>query len=312
MTLLQMTYIMEVERCGSMNRAARNLFVSQSALSAAIAEVERELGITVFRRSNRGIDLTQEGQELIAQITPLVEGSRQLKRYYSRRRAEDRVTLSVASQRYPFCAKAFVEYLHLLEEPQIQVSFKEMEMAAVIDEVARRRSAIGILFLSEATEHFITRLLREKGLTFQPLMNLRPRVFLRKGHPLSSQKSVKLEQLYDYPYVVFTQSDNNYHFAEEAVAGTASSFDRVITVSDRATAYNVIAHTDSVSTGSGVLPEGYGDDRLTTLPLDEAVPEMRLGYIQLRGVPLPATAQPFIDILQRLLRELNGAEQQGD
>ena len=83
MTLLQMTFILEVERCGSMNRAARNLFVSQSALSAAIAEVERELGITAFRRSNRGIDLTQEGRELIAQIAPLVEGSRQLTRYYS-------------------------------------------------------------------------------------------------------------------------------------------------------------------------------------------------------------------------------------
>ena len=308
MTLLQMTYILEVERCGSMNRAARNLFVSQSALSAAIAEVERELGITVFRRSNRGIDLTQEGGELIAQIAPLVEGSRQLTRYYSQRRAEDRVTLSVASQRYPFCAMAFVEYLHLLEEPHIQVSFKEMEMAAVIDEVARRQSALGILFLSDATEHFITRLLREKGLTFHPLAAIRPRVFLRKGHPLASERSVTLEQLYGYPYVVFTQSDSNYHFAEEAVAGTVTAFDRVITVSDRATAYNVIAHTDSVSTGSGVLPDGYGDDRLMTLPLDGAVSEMRLGYIQLQGVPLPATAQQFADILKRILGELNEIE----
>ena len=116
------------------------------------------------------------------------------------------------------------------------------------------------------------------------------------------------EQLYEYPYVVFTQSDSNYHFAEEAVAGTVSSFDRVITVSDRATAYNVMAHTDSVSTGSGVLPDGYGDDRLMTLPLDGAVPEMRLGYIQLQGVPLPATAQQFVDILKRILGELREAE----
>ena len=59
-----------------------------------------------------------------------------------------------------------------------------------------------------------------------------------------------------------------------------------------------MAHTDSVSTGSGVLPDGYGDDRLMTLPLDGAVPEMRLGYIQLQGVPLPATAQQFVDIPQ--------------
>ncbi len=305
MTLLQMTYILEVERCGSINRAARNLFVSQSALSAAIAEVERELGITVFRRSNRGIDLTQEGRELTAQIAPLVEGSRQLTRYYSERRAEHRVTLSIASQRYPFCAMAFVEYLHLLEESHIQVSFKEMEMAAVIDEVARRQSALGILFLSDATEHFIRKVLREKGLTFHPLVNIRPRVFLRKGHPLSGEKAIAPEQLYQYPYVVFTQSDSNYHFAEEAVAGTVGAFDRVITVSDRATVYNVIAHTDSVSTGSGVLPDGYGDDRLMTLPLTGAVPEMRLGYIQLHGVELPPTAEDFVAILKRILHELD-------
>ena len=305
MTLLQMTYILEVERCGSMNRAARNLFVSQSALSAAIAEVERELGITAFRRSNRGIDLTQEGRELIAQIAPLVEGSRQLTRYYSQRQAEDRVTLSVASQRYPFCAMAFVEYLHLLEEPHIQVSFKEMEMAAVIDEVARRQSALGILFLSDATEHFITRLLREKGLTFHPLAAIRPRVFLRKGHPLASERSVTLEQLYGYPYVVFTQSDSNYHFAEEAVAGTVTAFDRVITVSDRATAYNVMAHTDSVSTGSGVLPDGYGDDRLMTLPLVGDVADMRLGVIRPKDVPLTGYGEKFAAILKDIVSKLN-------
>ena len=112
MTLLQMSYILEVDRCGSMNRAAQNLFLSQSALSAAIAEVERELGVTVFLRTNRGVTLTEEGRELVAQIAPLVDRSRKLSRYYSERRAADRASLSVASQRYPFCAMAFVEFLH--------------------------------------------------------------------------------------------------------------------------------------------------------------------------------------------------------
>ncbi len=210
MTLLQMSYILEVDRCGSMNRAARNLFLSQSALSAAIAEVERELGVTIFLRTNRGVTLTEEGRA--------------------------------------------------------------------------RRSAFGIIFVSDMTEHFIGRILREKNLTFQPLVDIRPRVFLRKGHPLSGERAVRLEQLYAYPYAVFTQSDSNYHFAEEAVVGTGAEFDRVVSVSDRATAYNVMAHTDCVSTGSGVLPDGYGDDRLMTLPLIGDVPDMRLGVIRPRDV----------------------------
>ena len=263
MTLLQMSYILEVDRCGSMNRAARNLFLSQSALSAAIAEVERELGVTIFLRTNRGVTLTEEGRELTAQIAPLVERGRKLERYYSERRAADRVSLSVASQRYPFCAKAFVEFLHLLDEPHIQVSFKEMEMAAVIDEVTARRSAFGIIFVSDMTEHFIGRILREKNLTFQPLVDIRPRV------------------------------------------GTGAEFDRVVSVSDRATAYNVMAHTDCVSTGSGVLPDGYGDDRLMTLPLIGDVPDMRLGVIRPRDVPLTDYGEKFIAILKDIVSELN-------
>ena len=66
MTLQQMNYIMEIDRCGSMNKAAQSLFVSQSALSSAILEVEKELGITIFRRSNRGIALTEDGRELLS------------------------------------------------------------------------------------------------------------------------------------------------------------------------------------------------------------------------------------------------------
>lgn len=115
---------------------------------------------------------------------------------------------------------------------------------------------------------------------------------------------MRLEQLYAYPYVVFTQSDSNYQYAEEAVVGTGAQFDRVVCVSDRATAYNVMAHTNCVSTGSGVMPEGYGDDRLVTLPLTGQVHDMRLGYIKLRSVPLTETGEKFVDILTRSLAEL--------
>lgn len=304
MTLLQMSYIIEVEKCGSINRAAQCLFISQAALSSAIAEAEKELGITIFHRSNRGVSLTDDGRSLIAMITPLVEGNRKISRYYSEQNAENRVRLSIASQRYPFCAKAFVEFLHLLNEPRLDVSLKEMEMSSVISEVSTRQSDLGILFVSNMTEHFIRRILDEKHLEFFELSTVRPRVFMRKEHPLAGKSSVHLEQLYDYPYAMFTQSESNMNYAEEAVVGTASDFNRVVYVNDRATIYNIMAHTDAVSTGSGVLPDGYGDDRLVTVPLADADNEMRLGYIHLRGLPLNELEQSFVDILRRILEDI--------
>ena len=161
MTLLQMRYILEIDRCGSINKAAQRLFLSQSALSSAIGEVEQELGITVFHRSNRGVSLTEEGRSLVGQIAPIVEQSRKLSRYYASRRAGDWVQLSVAAQRYPFCAKAFVELLRELPESPMQLSLKELDMADVIREVALGESELGVLFISDLTEHAVVRALDE-------------------------------------------------------------------------------------------------------------------------------------------------------
>lgn len=300
-TLLQMSYIIEVERCGSINRAAQSLFISQSALSTAIAEVEKELGITVFHRTNRGVSLTDDGRSLITMITPLVEGSRKISLYYSEQNAEDRVRLSISSQRYPFCAQAFVEFLHLINEPRVDVSLKETDMSSVINEVSSRQSELGIMFVSNMTEHFIRHILDEKHLEFFELSTIKPQVYMRKEHPLAKERSVRIEQLFEYPYVMFTQVEANMNYAEEAIAGKASDFARVVYVNDRATIYNIMAHTECISTGSGVLPVGYGDDRLISVPLADAENEMRIGYIHLRGLPLTALEQQFVDILRRIL-----------
>lgn len=298
MTLQQMNYILEIDRSGSMNKAAQSLCVSQSALSSAILEVEKELGITIFRRSNRGIMLTDDGRELLNQISPIVEQHRRLGRYYSQRRDTDRVHLSVSAQRYPFCTKAFVDYLNSLGQKPLQLSLKETDMAAVIADVADGTSELGVVFISDRTERFIIRSLEEKNLVFKPLVTLHPHVFMRKDHPLAAASSLTTEMLRPYPHVVFTQSESNFNYAEEAVYGSGMDFDRMVYVSDRASIYNIMAHTDCVSTGSGVLPEGYADERLIAVPLTDAC-DMRLGTVQRRQHRLSEAEEQFIELLRK-------------
>lgn len=304
MTLLQMKYITEVERFGSINRAAQSLLLTQSALSNAIGEAEKELGICIFKRTNRGVILTEDGRTLVSMIRPVLEGSRKITSFYREQCAEKRIHLSVASQRYPFCAQAFVEYLHTLSSSSIDLRFKEMDMSEVISEVSSQVSQLGVIFVSDLTETYIRKALDDKHLEFHPMSAVRPRVFMRRGHPLANEESLRLEQLYPYPYTMFTQNNTNLNFAEEAVACSPSEFRQVIYVSDRATIYNVMAHTDCVSTGSGVLPEGYGDDRLISVPLTGNISEMRIGYVHLRGVPLTKVEEDFIEILQDILSKI--------
>jgi DNA-binding transcriptional LysR family regulator len=306
MTLLKMCYILEIERCGSMNKAAQNLFMSQSALSSAIGEVEKELGIQIFRRSNRGMTLTDEGRELAARIAPIVESSRELQRYYERRKASEPVQLSIAAQRYPFCAAAFVELLHSIGQQPMQLSLKEMDMISVIGDVASGNSGLGVIFVSDRTDQSVFRALQENNLQFIPLLTLRPHVFMRKGHPLSGMDSLTVEQLLDYPNVVFTQTDSNPNFAEEAVAMSGVDNDRMVYVSDRATIYNIMTHSDCISTGSGILPPGFSDAGLLAVPLRDSR-NMTLGTIQSQHRPLGLMEQRFVEILRQVVEEIEGA-----
>ena len=140
MTFLQLNYILEIYNCGSINKAAQNLFVSQSSLSSSIMELEDELGIKIFTRSNRGIMITDDGQDFIAQIRPIVEQQKKVERFYRDKAGEEIMRLNISSQRYPFCTKAFVEFLINEGTDYFDISFKEIDMDKVIENVSTRKS----------------------------------------------------------------------------------------------------------------------------------------------------------------------------
>ena len=71
MTVQQMNYALTIAECGSMNKAAEKLFIAQPTLTNAIQELEREVGITVFVRTRKGITPTQEGFEFLSDIRRL-------------------------------------------------------------------------------------------------------------------------------------------------------------------------------------------------------------------------------------------------
>lgn len=303
MTLAQLEYIMEIYHCGSMNKASQRLFVSQSAISTAIRELEDEMGITIFIRSNRGIALTEEGQEFLAKVRPIWEQCREVRRFYGEKEFDQNNCLSVSTQRYPFCAKAFVEFLKKQDTDYFRFGFKERPMGKVIEEVHAGKSDLGIIFLSEMTENALRRQFTSKNLEFHELRRIRPHVFLNKMHPLAHKKEIALEELRAYPYVVFTKKDeSSLVFSEEANLPQNMDFPKVIYINDRATFYNIAAHTNAISTGSGVLPEGYCDHRVCAIPLAAPVEDMCIGWLKKKGAKLSPKAIEFIAILEEIIQ----------
>lgn len=304
MTLLQLNYIMEIYNCGSINKAAQKLFLSQSSLSSSIRELENEFGIKIFARSNRGIELTEDGKEFITHIKPMLEQQKMIESYYSDKDSNEYVSLSVSSQRYPFCAKAFVLLIQRQSVLKYNLSYKEAEMDKVIENVSGRKSEIGVIFLSDMTERFMNRVLVSNDLEFHEIMRIKPHAFIGINHPLSNRKSIKVNDLFGYPYVAFSKKNNDsFNYSEEAVIPNIDKFKKIVYVNDRASCYNVLVHTDCVSTGSGILPEGYSDDGIKSIPIEDANDYMRLGWIGLRDMSISYQAEEYINILKKIIRE---------
>lgn len=65
MTLTQIQYVLAVAETGTISAAAKRLFIAQPSLTASIKELENELQVTLFRRTNKGVTLTPEGEEFL-------------------------------------------------------------------------------------------------------------------------------------------------------------------------------------------------------------------------------------------------------
>ena len=280
MTLQQLRYLMAVAQQGSFNAAAARLFVSQSTLSISIKELEEELGIQIFLRSNRGLKLTNDGTELLEN------------RYATR--SEERARLAISTQHYAFCVQAFVSLTNEYQGGAYDFTLRETRTGEIIDDVRNFKADIGILYLSEANEKVLTSTFDEAHLTFTPLFVARAHVFVGSHHPLAARESVSLADLEDYPRYSFEQGlTNSFHYSEEPFGYLPHT--RNITYSDRGTLTTLLTFGNGYTLSTGVLSDEMSSD-IVAIPLEEEC-IMRVGYITHDEKVLSELAKRYITLL---------------
>ena len=296
MTLQQLRYLIEVTQSGSFNAAAHQLYVSQSTLSMAIKDLETELGIEIFRRSNRGLTLTADGTELLGYARQVVEQADLLsQRYTQKTSAKRREHLAISSQHYAFAVQAFINICNACDDDAYDFTMRETRTSEIIRDVQEFRSDIGILFLNDFNERALTRVLDDANLQFTQLFEAAPHVFVSAHHPLAGRTSLRLADLEDYPRYSFEQgTTNSFHFAEEPLAALPHS--KNITYSDRGTLTNLLIRGKGYTLSTGVLSSEMEHD-IVAIPL-ETNETMRVGYIT-HGERKPTA------IVQRFINELN-------
>ncbi len=286
MNINQIKYVLAVASASSMREAATNLYISQPALSASIRELEDELGILLFDRTNKGISLTDEGREFLIYAKKALGQYEILEdRYLSANR--DRERFSVSTQHYTFSIKAFTELIKRFDPEKYNFSIHETKTAEVLEDVRSLKSEVGIVSFSGANEGVLKKLFKEYSLDFVPLMIKETYIYVWKDHELAGREIISLEDLKDYPCVLFDQTDDsNFYLTEEAMADY--DFVKLVRSDDRATSMEIIADLHGYSIGSGMLS---GDDAilggLVSIKLKEEDP-LTIGYITRKGSDLSA------------------------
>lgn len=296
MTLTQLKYVITVAEAKSMNEAAKQLFISQPSLSSAMKELEEEIGIEVFRRSNKGVFTTPEGEEFVGYARQVVEQYGLIETRYIDK-ANVKKKFGVSTQHYTFAVKAFVEMVKQFGMDEYEFAIRETKTHEVIEDVKNFKSEIGILYINEFNQQVLYKLFAEYGLEFHPILDCHIYVYMWKGHPLAGRREITLEELEAYPCLSFEQGNNNsFYFAEEVLS--TYHYKQLIKANDRATLLNLMVGLNGYTMCSGIICEELnGSDYCAVrLSSDEI---MTIGYLSRKGVMISSLGQKYIEELSK-------------
>lgn len=296
MTLQQMKYAVTIADKGSMNEAAKVLFISQPSLSGSIKDLENEIGVILFNRTNRGITTTTEGKEFLGYARQTLQQYRLMEdRYIDAKPLKKK--FHVSTQHYTFAVKAFAEMIKQFGMDEYDFAIYETRTYEVIEDVKNFRSDIGILYLNDFNERVLQNQFRECDLTFHELFACHTYVYISATNPLASKKIITMEDLQEYPRVSFDQGEHNSFYYSEEVLSTYETR-QLIHTNDRATVLNMMVAMNGYTLCSGILCEELNGEGYIAVPLDTDE-IMHIGYITRDDIIMNKLGEIYIDELKK-------------
>lgn len=298
MTLQQLKYIITVADTGTITEAANRLYISQPSLTNAIHELEKEMNIVIFNRTNKGISLSKEGEIFLGYARQVLEQAAILEDKYKSGNGGKK-QFCVSTQHYSFAVNAFVDLIKEYGQDEYDFSLRETQTYEIIEDVARMRSEIGILFLNDFNEKVLMKILKSHDLEFNQLFVAKPHVFISRKHPLAEKNVITNEELELYPYLSFEQGEyNSFYFSEEIFS--SSERKKNIRVRDRATLFNLLIGLNGYTVCSGVIDKKLNGKDIIAVPLEDES-DMRIGYITHKKGMLSRLGSTYLETLKKYL-----------
>lgn len=300
MTLQQLKYVITVAETGTITEAAKKLYISQPSLTNAIHDLEKEMNVEIFHRTNKGIDISKEGEDFLGYARQVLEQAAILEDKY-KNGSGGKKQFCVSTQHYSFAVNAFVDLIQQYGQEEYDFSLRETQTYEIMEDVAKMKSEIGILFLNEFNEKVLRKLMKANDLEFHPLFTARPHVFISRRHPLADHTIITNEELEAYPYLSFEQGEHNsFYFSEEIFSTTERK--KNIRVRDRATLFNLLIGLNGYTVCSGVIDRDLNGEDIIAVPLQDES-EMQIGYLTHRRGMRSRLGETYLAFLKEYLKD---------
>ena len=305
MTNNQIQYMIEVARTGSVNQAARNLFISQSALSNAIRSVEQEFGRKIFHRSSRGVTLTPFGKLFIAYITPI---SHQLEQLYAMRNTDVNSqipSLSIISNGFYYITDLLAALGERYSSNGLRVFLQEEYSGNFLEPICNRAVDLGIVRIWSCYRSYNLEEFSNKKLVYHPICELQIGVDLGEKNPLYNhpEPSIAPEMLAGYPQILHESLDHGPYSDIMGRLNLPVSSVRYV-VDSRATIYELLDKTGGYVLNSRKISLD-GQPRLELrhhqwrfFPLKDCSVRSEIGYLTRENTVLTPEASTFIQMLK--------------
>jgi DNA-binding transcriptional LysR family regulator len=299
MTLQQLKYAITVAQTGTITEAAEKLYISQPSLTNAIHELEKEMNIEIFTRTNKGIIVSKDGEDFLGYARQVLEQAAVLEDKY-KGGGGGKKKFCISTQHYSFAVNAFVDLIKKYGQDEYDFSIRETQTYEIIEDVAKMNSELGIIFMDDFNDVVLNKILKSNDLEFHQLYSARPHVFISRRHPLAGKQIITNEQLEAYPYLSYEQGEHNsFYFSEEIF----STYERKknIRVRDRATLFNLLIGLNGYTVCSGIIDKKLNGKDIIAVPLADEK-DMRIGYITHRKGMISRLGNTYIEALKKYLQ----------
>lgn len=302
MKLEQIVYALEIARCGSISKAAKNLLLTQPNLSSSIKNLEDDIGFKIFQRLPRGVSVTTKGTQFLEYAESICKDVENINAIGSNSNSLTPINFSLSTQSFSYIMDNFLALHSNYNSNITNFKIKHSHYFEVLDDVVRKQADIGIISISNEHMDLWNKLFKSKNIEFNPITSGKLHGYILDSHPLFNKEKLVIEDLFEYPLVTCNHDDYNALYSNDFYKNKLS-FKNNILVSD----YGALIYTMESANAATIILKL--ENSYTKLYFDSShkgryvnidiLPEITLGWIKLIDSPISSIASEFIDLITK-------------